>query len=378
MTQTPVTNPLYEYDIKKFTSLLFRLCRTRGQTLNEELRILETASFLDSVNVPYTTDKAGNLVALFGEGEWSDTVVFDAHVDVVGKGFSEPVMGDDGRIYGLGTGDNLTAVTMLCLLAEKIATGGKKLKRPLCILFSVCEEGYGNLKGVRRFVDDRITSPYLFMSFDLSYKEYSISGLGSRRFRVKASGPGGHSWDDRHIPSAIEKMIHFLMILKARIKVLDERNSPPFSFNIGRIGGGEGINIIAGNAEVHFEFRSTSESLLEEAAEIVADEVEKGNDPDGGIMLELAIEGERPAAKPVRPRSGENHVKQIWKKFAVPVNSTIRSTNINYPLSKGWSCICTGLCDCAGYHTENEFIVLDSVETGWKLLNSLAESLLFE
>jgi acetylornithine deacetylase/succinyl-diaminopimelate desuccinylase-like protein len=363
------------FDLKKFTSLLFRLCMAHGQTMNEELRTWEIAAFLDSVNVQHRTDSAGNLMVFFGEGEWQDTVVFDAHVDVVGKGFSEPTIGDDGKIYGLGTGDNLTAVTLLCLLAEEIASGGIKLSRPLCLLFSVCEEGYGNLKGVRRFVDDREIPPYLFVSFDLSYREYSISGLGSRRFRVNASGPGGHSWDDRHVSSAIERMIHFLMMLRARIKGLDELHSAPFSFNIGIIGGGEGVNIIACRAEVHFEFRSTSEPLLEEAAEIVAEEVKRSNESGGDVRFEMFIEGERPAAKPVMPETGENPLKQVWKELGIPVRCTVRSTNINYPLSKGWSCICTGLCECAGYHTENEYIVTDSVPRGWKLLESLLKTL---
>lgn len=93
------------------------------------------------------------------------------------------------------------------------------------------------------------------MSFDLSYQEYSISGLGSRRFSVTAKGPGGHSWDDRGRSSAIEKIMQFLLGLKARQGGLAERHLAQFSFNIGIINGGEGVNIIAANAEVHFEFR---------------------------------------------------------------------------------------------------------------------------
>lgn len=363
------------FNESSFTNLLFRLCRAQGRTFHEELRMLEISAFLSSHDIYHRKDAVGNLIAGFGDGEWSDAVVFDAHVDVVGKGFSDPVISDDGRILGLGTGDNLTAVTLLCLLAERLSMEKKKIRTPLYLLFSVCEEGYGNLKGVRRFVDDRKAPPHLFMSFDLSYKEYSISGLGSRRFRVKATGPGGHSWDDRTRSSAIEKMIHFLMMLKARQKGLDDRHSAPFSFNIGIISGGEGVNIIAGNADVHFEFRSTSESLLQEAAVIVVSEVERANAAGGDVRLEMTIEGERPAAKPVRPEIGEALLKRIWKEHSLSARRTIRSTNINYPLSVGWPSICTGLCECAEYHTENEYVVLGSVEKGWSLLNSIVSEL---
>lgn len=371
------------YSQSRFISLISRLCRVPGKTFHEKERKNTIISFLDSVSdslpqekkITHHTDAAGNLIVSFGQGDWKDAVVFDAHIDVVGKGFSEPILKDDGKMYGLGTGDNLTSATLLCLLAEKLSYENLKFKRPLYLLFSVCEEGYGNLKGVRQFVDDRKTPPHLFVSFDLSYREYSTSGLGSRRYKVTAKGPGGHSWDNRETPSAIEKMMDFLILLKFRQKGLDEKHSAPFSFNIGIIEGGEGVNIIAGNAGVHFEFRSTSETLLNEAAAIVKEETERANSTGGNVLFDLSIEGERPAAKPVRPETGEELIRRIWKNNSLPAIRTIRSTNINYPLFMGWPGICTGLCECAGYHTEDEYIILDSVEKGWKLLGEITKEL---
>lgn len=373
------------YSQSRFVELLSRLCRAQGKTFHEKERKNTIISFLDSVSdslsgekkIIHYTDEAGNLIVNFGQGEWEDTVVFDAHIDVVGKGFSEPVIKDDGRIYGLGTGDNLTSATLLCLLAERLAYENTKFSRPLLLLFSVCEEGYGNLKGVRQFVDDRKTPPHLFVSFDLSYREYSTSGLGSRRYKVTAKGLGGHSWDNRETTSAIEKMMEFLTLLKFRQKGLDEKHSAPFSFNIGIIEGGEGVNIIAGNAGVHFEFRSTAEPLLNEASAIVKEEIERANNSGDNVFFDFSIEGERPAAKPVRPEIGEELIHKIWKSNSIAAKRTIRSTNINYPLFMGWPSICTGLCECAGYHTEDEYIILDSVEKGWKLLGEIAKELVF-
>lgn len=386
-----MTDILDPFDVAYFVNLLSRLCRIPGKTFQEDQRRNEIAIFLDSLSSrgsssdknDYHTDSAGNLIACFGADSsnptWTgDAVVFDAHIDVVGKGFSEPFVDEKGRLNGLGTGDNLTSAALLCMLAERLSIGNFKFKRPLYLLFSVCEEGYGNLKGVRQFVDDRISAPHLFVSLDLSFREYSTSGLGSRRFSLVAKGPGGHSWDNRDNPSAIEKMICFLSNLRKRQEGLDEKHSAPFSFNIGIIEGGEGVNIIAGKAGVHFEFRSTSEGLLDEAARIVQEETSKLNDLDGRVRFKLTVEGERPAAKPVRPEIGEEMLRRIWKKHSVPVNKTIRSTNINYPLFRGWPCICTGLCECAGYHTEDEYIVLNSVETGWRLLGAMAKELVLD
>lgn len=377
----------HEFSKSRFIDLLSRLCSIPGKTFFENKRTNEIVAFLNSVSdslspdnkpnnkIIHNIDKAGNLIVSLGQGEWADAVVFDSHIDVVGKGFSEPILKDDGRIYGLGTGDNLTSATLLCLLAEKLASENIKFKRPLYLLFSVCEEGYGNLKGVRQFVDDKKTPPYLFVSFDLSFKEYSTSGLGSRRYKVTAKGPGGHSWDNRDAPSAIEHIVEFLTILKFRQKSLKEKYSDPFSFNIGIIEGGEGVNIIAGNAAVHFEFRSTSEALLDKMGIIVKEEIERGNNSGKNILLNFSIKGERPAAKPVRPEIGEKLLQKIWKKYNVPSKLTTRSTNINYPLFMGWPCICTGLCECAGYHTEDEYIILNSVEKGWKLLEEITKEL---
>lgn len=94
-----------------------------------------------------------------------------------------------------------------------------------------------------------------------------------------------------------------------------------------------------------------------------------------GVFLEMFLQGVRPAAGPVRPELTEGLVMDIWGRHSLPVMKTTRSTNINYPLSKGWPSVCTGLCECGGYHTEDEYIILDSVHTGWKLLNGIVSEL---
>ncbi len=178
-----------KFNKKEFLELLEKLATTKGASLAEKPRREVLKGFLNNNGMETTEDSAGNLWASFGQGRWRDTVVFDAHIDVVQKGYISKVEYENERIIGMGVGDNLTAVVMLALLGKMIVNSRLVLIRPLKLLFSVGEEGDGNLKGVRQVVADKKVPPNLFISFDLSFEEYSVSALGSKRYKVKVNAP---------------------------------------------------------------------------------------------------------------------------------------------------------------------------------------------
>ncbi len=176
-----------------FYNLLTRLATTSGPSLQEEPRRLVLEEFFNEADVPYDLDAVSNLWVSLGPEGWSEAVVYDAHLDVVERGYTDKVSYDNGRMIGMGVGDDLAAVTMMAFAAKAITAQKMPLKRALRLLFSVGEEGIGNLKGIRQVVSDYPEPPYLFIAFDLSFETYSITALGSKRYRVEVKCPGGHS-----------------------------------------------------------------------------------------------------------------------------------------------------------------------------------------
>jgi len=365
--------------LKDFMQFLTDLATTPGPSLQEKPRRLLLESFLNDAGVPTETDPADNLWVSLGRDEinedWCDAVVYDAHIDVVERGYVPEVRCEKENLIGMGVGDNLTAVAMLAFLAKRVTTERILLKRPLKLLFSVGEEGSGNLKGVRRVVKDHPIPPYLFIAFDLSFEEYSITGLGSRRYCVKVRCPGGHSWDDFGSPNAIEQIIGLLSFLKDACINIASENQKIISFNIGSIRGGEGINSIARFAEAAFEFRSPFPEMLDKMAHALSDLLVKIKGQKGVSVCHEII-GERPAAQAVHPERIEPIIYRLLAEQGENPSCSTRSTNINIPLSAGWPSICMGLCRCGRYHSEEEYVEIGSLGQGWELLNNLTKKLM--
>lgn len=356
---------LKHFPENEFLQLLKKLAITPGPSLNEKERLDYIKSFLSNLDIQYKSDKSGNIWVTLKKGAWGDTVIFDAHVDVVEKGYCDKITIDDTRIEGLGVGDNLTAVAMLLLLIKDVSLNKTALNYPLKILFSVGEEGEGNLKGVRQMVNDNPSSPKLFISFDISYTEYSKDGLGSNRYKVNVQCAGGHSWHDYGSPNAISKLLSFLHSVETD---LDKRFQET-SFNIGGITGGRGINSIARNAEAIFEFRSVNPKNLEIIDKSINTLVDTYN--KGDTSLKIVSLGKRPAAFETISVDLDKMIQEIYLNQEIKLEHMIRSTNINIPLSAGWPSVCLGLCDCFNYHREDEYLERRSLPQGWKILKEL-------
>ena len=355
---------LGKFPENEYLQLLQKLAITPGPSLNEKERLDYIKSFLRSCNTEYTSDKSGNIWVTLKEGDWNDTVIFDAHVDVVEKGYCDEIIIDDDRITGLGVGDNLTAVAMLLLLIKEVSRNKRALNYPLKILFSVGEEGEGDLKGVRQMVNDNLTSPKLFISFDISYNEYSKDGLGSNRYKVQVQCPGGHSWHAYGSPNAISQLVNFLHSVES---TLDKRY-PNTSFNIGGITGGKGINSIARNAEAIFEFRGVDPDNLKKIDNSINNIVDSFNKED--VNLKIIDIGKRPAAFENISTELDEKIQAIYSDQKINLEHQLRSTNINIPLSAGWPSVCLGLCDCFNYHREDEYLERNSLPKGWEILKS--------
>lgn len=363
------------FSMAAFLDLIGTLAQTPGPSLGEAPRRKVLEDFFAKHGAAFSVDGAGNLWVSHGQGAWEDAVVFDAHMDVVQEGVCRRFECRDNIMTGLGVGDDLTAVALLALFAVHLKQEKRIFHRPLHFLFSTGEEGDGNLHGVRQVVSDHAAAPHAFVAFDLSFDEYSVAGLGSIRYKAEITCPGGHSWSDYGIPSAIDQMIALLSQLKQQVKAVSEMSTEPVTMNVGTIFGGEGINSIARKARATFEFRSPSPPRLETLDKMVYDAVKALNATDS-VDAVCTVTSRRPAASSVQPERIVPPILEILDHLGEPTRHVIRSTNINATLDSGWPSICLGLCTGGRFHTHEEFVRLDSVEKGWRLLERLSEMML--
>ena len=317
-------------------------------------------------------DEALNVVYPIDVADEGRVDVFMAHLDVVFPDEDElPLKDCDGRIYCPGVGDDTACVVCLMMAAEYIAAQKKEGKwrkrndRGLLLVCNSCEEGLGNLKGVKeicRAFEDRIST---FCTFDSKLDKIVDRAVGSKRFRIQVRTEGGHSFGDFGKANAIEKMAEIITELY-QVKVPCGGKS---TYNVGTISGGTGVNVIAQNAEMLYEFRSDSHENLQIMEAYFENIIRKKQEE--GLDVSYEVIGLRPCGKDVDALRQEaltvRAERAVENVIGKKPERNAGSTDCNIPLSLGIPSICVGCYYGHGSHTREEYIEKDSLIHGTKV-----------
>jgi len=228
-------------------------------------------------------DAEGNVIALRkGSGGGRPRLVVSAHLDTVfPEGTDVTLKEKDGAIIASGIGDDSRGLaTMLSLIKamneNQVATVGD-----IMFVGTVGEEELGNLRGVKALFRDHADIDG-FISIDgLGITRVVNQATGSHRYEFTFKGPGGHSFAEFGLPSAIHAMGRAI----AKVSELQPPADPKTTFTVGTVSGGTSVNAIAAEAKMAVDMRSNSEDellklearLLELVKEAVADETRAGN-----------------------------------------------------------------------------------------------------
>ena len=244
-------------------------------------------------------DSEGNVIALRkGTGGGRPKLVVSAHLDTVfPEGTDVTVKEKDGAIVAPGIGDDSRGLAALLSLikavnANEIATVGD-------ILFvgTVGEEELGNLRGVKALFRDHSDIDG-FISIDgLGITRVVNQATGSHRYEFIFKGPGGHSFQEFGLPSAIHAMGRAI----AKISELQTTSDPKTTFTVGTVSGGTSVNAIAAEARMAVDMRSNSTDellalevrLLDLVKQAVVEENARWKSDK--MTLEIKLIGDRPA-----------------------------------------------------------------------------------
>jgi tripeptide aminopeptidase len=309
-------------------------------------------------------DPAGNVLARLPGSAPTASLLVSAHLDTVFPEQTELTLrrGDE-RIYGPGIGDNSLGVAALFGLLWRLRERGQSLPGDLWLAANTCEEGLGNLRGMRALADRFRDSPRAYLVLEgMAFGHIYHRGIGVRRYRVTAHTAGGHSWTDFGAPSAI----HELAGLVTRIAALKLPEHPRTTLNAGRIWGGTSINTIAAEAGFELDMRSEAAAGLQRLAEKVDELIETAG--KGGVAVRSEVIGERPPGS-LQP---DHPLIRLAEKCLAEQGETpsliAGSTDANIPLSRGYPALVMGVSTGGGAHTTGEYVNTAPVVKGLESL----------
>ncbi len=335
----------------RFTAELIRICEIPAPPFKEQERgRYFAARFAELGLSDVHTDSEGNVIGFYrGEGE-QPLLVLSAHLDTVfPEGTDVKVRCVGSRLCGPGIADDAAGLAALIGLIRSINAAEIKLRGTIAFVATVGEEGEGDLRGVRHlFSEGRMAGRVsAFVSFDGAGVEFiTHQALGSRRYRVTLIGPGGHSWGDFGVVNAV----HALGRVIARMADYRAPQDPRTTYNIGRIEGGESVNVIPQSASMDVDLRSVSEVELSRLEEFlfaavnraVADENALRAASGQKLKAEVKLIGNRPSGE--TPRDSLLVRTAIEVSRAMGINPILNraSTDSNIPISLGVPAITIG------------------------------------
>jgi acetylornithine deacetylase/succinyl-diaminopimelate desuccinylase-like protein len=349
-----------------------RIAAVPAPTGEEGARARLVAGLFAAAGLPVEVDELDDVVATLPGGSGAagpPRVLIAAHLDTVfAAGTPLPIRRRGDRLIGPGIGDNSLGVASLLALPELLAIAGPPGAEVLLVA-NVGEEGLGNLRGMRAVMDARPDIGAVVAVEGHNLGRVTHIAVGSRRLRLTANGPGGHSWGDFGRPSAI----HALARLVADLGALPLPRHPKTTLNVGTIEGGVSVNSIAPTASCLVDLRSIDAAALCRLGERVDREVAAAN--RDGIAVAGELLGERPAGVVPLDSPIVRLATETLGALGVETTYDASSTDANIAISRGVPAVCIGLTTGGNVHREDEYVDAGPLGAGLAQLALLTAAL---
>lgn len=355
--------------------VLERACKLQqvpSPTFHEELKAGQVFQHFKALGLEdLLIDEAGNVLARIPGPDHDHPLVFSAHLDTVfPEDFALTLTRSPEQAVGPSIGDNSLGLAGLISIPEMLLGAGLNPRHDIWLAATTCEEGLGDLKGIRAIAERFGPGPTAYISIEgMGLGNILHRGLGVERYRIRASTPGGHSWVDYGAPSAI----HVLAGLAARLADLRLPKKPRTTFNIGTIQGGTSINTIASQAAMEVDLRSENPRNLGELSRQVHQAVEATQAKD--VRVELEPIGYRPPGGLPTTHPLVQTAERVLRDLGVQTQLDIASTEANLPLSLGYPAITIGLTSGDHAHSTSEYIHIPPITQGLKQILGIIEAI---
>jgi acetylornithine deacetylase/succinyl-diaminopimelate desuccinylase-like protein len=288
-------------------------------------------------------DAEGNVTGLrrgIGNGQ---LICVAAHLDTVfPEGTDVTVRREGTKLFAPGVGDDTRSLAVLLAWIRAMDAAGIETRADILFVADVGEEGPGDLRGVRHLFQkgryqNRISSFITVDSPDMD--RIVVGGVGSKRYRVTFSGPGGHSYGAFGVVNPMFAMADAI----SRLGRLDVPAKPKTTYSASVTGGGTSINAIPNAVWTEFDLRSESAlhladleqrffAMLDEA---VAAENQARSTDNGPVTYRLQPIGDRPAGHTNEDAEIVRLARAAIEAHGFETQFEYSSTDANIPMSLG-------------------------------------------
>lgn len=274
-------------------------------------------------------------------------VVVSAHLDTVfPEGTDVRVKRDGSVLRGPGIADDCRGLAVVLGVARAIVRLDLETPGTITFVGTVGEEGLGDLRGVKHLFAEELKGRVdRFVSVDGTGHGITHVGVGSRRYRVTFTGPGGHSFG----AFGLANPVHALGRAIARVADFDVPTQPKTTFNVGRVGGGTSVNAIAYDAWMEVDMRSADAAALKALDARFLDAVDAALadenarwDSRGRLSVDPAVVGDRPAGSTPATSPIVRAALAVSQALGLQAGLGEGSTDANAPMALGIPAITIG------------------------------------
>jgi acetylornithine deacetylase/succinyl-diaminopimelate desuccinylase-like protein len=313
------------------------------------------------------TDPEGNVMAL-RKGAGKGLLVVNAHLDTVfPDGTNVKVKRQGTRLSAPGVGDDTRGLALLLSLVRTMEAAKLETASDILFVGNVGEEGEGDLRGIKYLLQKgqykgQVTQMVAIDGGDVN--SLTTGGVGSKRYRVTFTGPGGHSYGAFGLVSPAFAMGDAI----AHFSRLTVPSKPKTTFNVGVVRGGTSVNSIPADVSMDIDMRSESCAELQKLDAaflgVVRDAVDAENHArstkEGPVQVDPKVIGERPCGETPTSSPIVRSADATIRAFGMTPSFSISSTDANVPMSLGIPAITVGRGGPGGrQHSPDEWTDVD-------------------
>ncbi|NNF27995.1 MAG: M20/M25/M40 family metallo-hydrolase [Gemmatimonadetes bacterium] len=295
-------------------------------------------------------DEVGNVVAIRAGRRGTRTVALGGHLDTVfPEGTDVTVQQRGDTLFAPGIGDDTRGLMVVLTVLRALEEAGVETEADLRFVGVVGEEGLGDLRGMKHLFRDGAEPIDTWIEVDGGGLGRVVNkALGSHRYRVTFTGPGGHSWGAFGLANPAHALSHAVAEFQAVADTLT-RTGPRTSYNVGRLGGGTSVNSVPFEAWMEVDMRSVSPESLDRIDRALHQAVTRALDHENGLRregppLEAEVDqiGNRPSGEIADDHPLVLRAMAATRVFGAEPSLSRSSTDSNIPISLGIPAVTIG------------------------------------
>ena len=321
-----------------------------------------------------------NVVAILEGKDRRKSLLVTPHLDTVPAGGSwrfSPFAAQlrSGRIYGRGASDDKGNLAVILEVIKSLVEQKQNLSYNL-ILAATADEETGSAFGLIPLLDKGILKPQAALILDADEFKIVVVQKGLLHIKVRVKGKSAHGAYPWKGTNAIDLALEALSGIKSH-KFSYKRNPylrPP-TINIGKIAGGDKVNVVADWCEFELDFRflpgMSATRIIRDIRRAIKNYTREFKVEIMAAQPPTQIDCRHPLVKYLKNSMAAHKIKpKISGCEGATVLSFFQRRNIP-AVATGFSC-----SGCA--HSSNEYIKVDYLYNGAKILEDFLKNFRFD